>query len=513
MSEHHLPPDSREWPRDPFALLGVAAEVDRREFRQAYVKLIKNFKPEHFPQEFRLIREAYESGLRRIEWRELIGKSSEDAGQDTSSTERDHAPRSQEEPQAKSDADALPRSARGHDSEDPDGHANERNAPFPPPKRPEAFDAKFGVDLPTQLEQLWNLGCEGGEVEAYRRLGELERTHRGNEEIALRLYWLLWSDRRLDTSKAPIDWLTLGLRGGARGPRIRRLFVLELEQSPEQAFRSGAEHLLQRVDDPQARWEVASARWRAAARLERGDRIEQDIEELRPKLQIDEAMWQGLLFEAVEQLAWSTATPQLESLKRYWRELQQLDALRPGTAAQLDRLEFLLQLTEEWRTLVKSAEMPAELSQSVLAAWIAPEHIARKAAEDAARVLNRDGRAAIAMTDRLRKISPALLAQLRTTLGRLQRSTTLGGGAEDDREFLANVIGAVLWRNKSPEYSNLRLRLLDLCLQEMIAPEELATLLESTPDGRFPAVRSVADRLRHDLSVGCVFAAHAAYCS
>src|SRR5262245_58458528 len=57
----HLPEDIRRWPRDPYQVLGVAPRCDPLEARKAYTRLIRHFKPEQYPEHFRLIREAYDS--------------------------------------------------------------------------------------------------------------------------------------------------------------------------------------------------------------------------------------------------------------------------------------------------------------------------------------------------------------------------------------------------------------------------------------------------------------------
>jgi hypothetical protein len=40
--------------------LGIDRSVDLRDLRRAYVRLIRIYRPEHFPDQFRRIREAYE---------------------------------------------------------------------------------------------------------------------------------------------------------------------------------------------------------------------------------------------------------------------------------------------------------------------------------------------------------------------------------------------------------------------------------------------------------------------
>lgn len=45
---------------NPYEILGISPDADQRELKQAYAKLIRTFKPEKHPEEFRRIRAAYE---------------------------------------------------------------------------------------------------------------------------------------------------------------------------------------------------------------------------------------------------------------------------------------------------------------------------------------------------------------------------------------------------------------------------------------------------------------------
>jgi len=45
---------------DPYRLLGVTRNDDRQAVKQAYARLIRQYKPEKHPAEFQRIRQAYE---------------------------------------------------------------------------------------------------------------------------------------------------------------------------------------------------------------------------------------------------------------------------------------------------------------------------------------------------------------------------------------------------------------------------------------------------------------------
>ncbi len=61
MGDYELPEDTRVWPTDPFQLLNVARGADQRTIKTAYTRLIRRFKPEYFPVQFRMLREAYDA--------------------------------------------------------------------------------------------------------------------------------------------------------------------------------------------------------------------------------------------------------------------------------------------------------------------------------------------------------------------------------------------------------------------------------------------------------------------
>lgn len=56
----HLSDDPGDWPVDPFELLGVERGCDEKTLRRAYNRLIREYRPEHDPDEFQKIRDAYD---------------------------------------------------------------------------------------------------------------------------------------------------------------------------------------------------------------------------------------------------------------------------------------------------------------------------------------------------------------------------------------------------------------------------------------------------------------------
>lgn len=45
---------------DPYAVLGAAADWDDDQIRRRYLQLVREFTPEHHPEKFAAVRQAYE---------------------------------------------------------------------------------------------------------------------------------------------------------------------------------------------------------------------------------------------------------------------------------------------------------------------------------------------------------------------------------------------------------------------------------------------------------------------
>jgi curved DNA-binding protein CbpA len=53
---------------DPYAVLGLPADSDDEAIRRRYLELVRQFSPEHHPEKFAAVRQAYES-LRDLDTR------------------------------------------------------------------------------------------------------------------------------------------------------------------------------------------------------------------------------------------------------------------------------------------------------------------------------------------------------------------------------------------------------------------------------------------------------------
>src|SRR5438132_3817785 len=168
MSDPALPDDVSKWPDDPYELFGVPRTVTPRDLKRAYTRLIRAYKPEQFPEQFRRIRAAYESILR---YAELFGRFEE-------------APPPADEPTVR---------------------------PGPPPVADDVPPSP-PAPAPDDLDAIWERAVNGDEAGAYAALREAHQRHPGRPGVLLRLYWLLALNPALDVGRSPCDWLAEGLR-------------------------------------------------------------------------------------------------------------------------------------------------------------------------------------------------------------------------------------------------------------------------------------------------------------
>ncbi len=77
MSDDGLPETS-----DPFELLGVSPDADERTLKRAYATLIKRYRPERAPEEFKRIRAAYDEAVAMGQCRAIAAALDADSGLD-----------------------------------------------------------------------------------------------------------------------------------------------------------------------------------------------------------------------------------------------------------------------------------------------------------------------------------------------------------------------------------------------------------------------------------------------
>lgn len=277
----HLPADPDDWPDNPFELLGVESTASLRELRRAYTRLIRLYKPEHAAREFQKIRGAYELLCEYVrQWR---------------------------------DEDIAPMPT--------DAFSEARSSVKP-------ADASGGETArrwrEQEIDDLWTRAQRGGLTDTYLRYRELATEMPGDEELCLRLYWMLAVAPELAPQEPRCKWLAEALRRGGLSGRAWELYRRELAMHPAEAGSRRCATLLQ-SDGPASRLvALAAQRWQAAGDDdERVARIAADLRILRPRVEReDPTAWIGLLLTAVGWLAWARAPEAAKLMERCRQEAE-----------------------------------------------------------------------------------------------------------------------------------------------------------------------------------------------
>jgi hypothetical protein len=429
MSDAPLPEDLRHWPRDPYELLGVPARCDARAARKAYTKLIRHFKPEQFPEHFRLIREAYETVKRQAQY----------YGQGTAGTPADEGAPDAATPSPTAAAD-LPQST-------------------------------VGVDL---LQIFWDKACSGQEHSAYAELREMYEINPHGSEVPARLYALLLANPELDALRTPCDWLARGARvEGPWGP-CRQLYRREIDDHPDEALSDRFAGFLDAVTPTASVVDILGWRWDALARLGRTELLAEDLRQLAPRLEhADEVTWVRVLLKAADYTAWRP-TSLFDTLRK---EIDSHVHVHSTMGEELARLDFLRELSASWLRIMKGQSDEAPLLKVVPLSWTSPYENRHRVLLEC-RPMADSPESALAKLDVIHRQAPLVSAHLGQTLGWLWQT------APDTREEskLSSAVQEYLGGLDRPvnegDYSLFRRTLLSLCVAEVIAPEVVADVLD-----------------------------------
>ena len=287
-TEPDLPDDINLWPSEPNALFGLDADASRRDLKRAYTRLIRRFKPEHFPDQFRRLREAYDAFDQMLEWREMIAhrQISDLVPEEAQTITWDRS----EDPPADSRKESGQEAAK-----------ESSGVPEPHPDRPVKTSA--GRPAVSDEDQIWNQGLDGSPTDVvYAKLVDLSHKRQLSEAGYARLYWLLTLQPQLDSERDPCTWLIEGSQYHGLGHPLLTILTIDVRR------RSGDVPLLIHADlfdlAKSARQivDLAAIRWLVARRLSRFDVIRTDLDRLRRRFLDEPDEWIALLNAAVNQL-------------------------------------------------------------------------------------------------------------------------------------------------------------------------------------------------------------------
>lgn len=456
MSAHSLPPDRSSWPTDPYRLLGVRRGVSPRDLRKAYLHLVRVFKPEHAPEEFRLIRAAYES--------------LQEGGERTASRDVDDWSRPVD--------------------------ATRVETASPPPDGEE--ETAFRSDP-------WKRAMRGEIDEAYRELAAAASTGSAGEEVYLQLYWLLHLGRRVDAGRPPCDWLIRGLRDcGRSAARLRALLVREAASDPELAVGDRFKAFLTLQAPVSHLSIVAGSRWRAARESGRWKVIVGDLSALRGWVpRADPNLWTQLVSDAATNMAWAPRTEQ-GPFRLLKTEAEQFASQNLQLAHELSSIEYVEHATSGLNRLWSRHEWVPGLHDLLRLTWNQPAPVARARLMAHLAEVSADPVGWFGRFDTLRSEASAALQMLMELPGQLgiqPPSPSEHGDPSDVSLAVADFLASQRWWH----YLSLRPRLLSFCLAEMVSPDALARLIRGRADLRLPDTQHLADVITSDWPLTNVY--------
>ena len=440
MAEHHLPDDPQHWPENPFEVLGVEPTSSEQDIKRAYTRLIRRFKPEHHPEQFRRVREAFEAVNNRIKWLGYF-----------------HLP------ELSSPAPAEDESVPVAKDREPSPLAESRE-----PERPRPV-------IVDPVEDAWKLAVANQRSEAYSRLLDLEHSLPGRADIAMRLYWLLAIQPELDTNRSRHHWLFAALtRSRLAGPAAE-LYRRELDAFPRMALSEPYSRLLE-VDAAGGNLlRVAHQRLKTAGFNRFWAAMNRDLETLATRTAtLEEVGWLGYLVAVAAHAGYERPDPLYESCRNLVATLRHLE-LRESWA--FDQIEEHQHLADVWRA---AADAPQPLLEVVRDAWLSPAEgwknslwrVVAWAADDPVNALIQ-----FDMVARVPERQAVLAAFQRIIDEHAQRPENAY-----PPELIRGLIREFVTTNGRGHYDGMRRELLRLLVREAIDPEEMvqACLLDSS---------------------------------
>lgn len=373
MSPAELPDDFRRWPKEPFKLLGVDAQADERTLKRAYTQLIRKYKPETSPEQFKLIRAAYEQAQSELEFQARFRQHFPDAAEEevkqqvTEKSEASASNRySEQERLEENQSDAANANAFADDKEIRNQRRTSQDTrPAPKPAEPSP----------------WDLAKQGKIRDAFTKLQRTVENDYSQEPVTantfLQMYWLARVYPELQQS--PLQWLAEGIGRFANSYSIFETLrqateedsrvVLSREITAAIFEKPGTEGIIPYLNlrwqtiaknptpEPPANPQFHQLEGQANAKRQSLTQILTELEILRDKLKFDnELLWGRIIIVGLESylvgiyfvdqpLFGYILSGGLLPLEPYLVELRTASHLHRPLESQLDRLDELNHLT------------------------------------------------------------------------------------------------------------------------------------------------------------------------
>ncbi len=485
----HLPDDVHRWPNSPWQLLCVNPGVSKKELRLAYVRLIRKYKPEFYPQQYLRIRSAYDS------LKQTAGKHSETR------------PFESNAPLAQRSIDA--RRLSGCPREPADLLAEQANG-----QTPVTQPIKQKLSVITAAD-CYQQACAGQRQSAYDRLQQLVGEPSVGPEPFAMLYWLLRLDPSLGQGRTPVAWLEDGLeRVGYHGV-LASLFQREIDTDLSPAIGSSWVIRILSSGTISESIELGRKCFRSAARTGQWELMSAILDTLRRRSSpLEPRQWFELLLEVLDCCAWEDASKAQELFRTCWDEIQQLSEWHLEYAHSLYRYDEYSAISTAVNS-VQNHEHPLLrlICDAIVVSWSQTRELLLPVVASFVQEIAADPFAALHELDAVGRINlyaydSRAKTEIGSTAGVLFQSFYQAlGGAQDDSAIIE-------YQNKSKlvldffddvglcTYIKLRRPLLEFCLTNLIQPELVLAVIRSDSQYDFDGTRvCIGDSLERDLSM------------
>lgn len=314
MSEAELPEDFNQWPTDPFRLLGIPDDADTTAIRRAYTRLIRRFKPEHFPQHFIRIRQAYEA----------IGNLSKFAGPNP------HL--GGDQPRENSQSDIVP------PSDLPNELANRIH---------ELVRSSDTQDSRSHIAALWRIVAEGQFEKALQFIQSTNWSEFEYGQIAWAEYWITKLKSPRADSDVAAAVLLRNLQRWRGHDNAMAIAQVELKRHPAFFDQVDLASCLRWMLDVDGIQELLQLRWSAAMRVSSFQTIANDWKWLALEYYEQPRLRVVVQFTVIDFLTWSPEDEHQKLVAELISDLEATVGLDESRIESFDRLDQLRLLHSE----------------------------------------------------------------------------------------------------------------------------------------------------------------------
>ncbi len=521
MSDLDLDEDFTKWPTSAHLLLGVPAAIrDAKELKRAYTRRIKRFKPEQFPEHFRILREAYETMQNAIDFRlrySINDDAIDEASSSTATSETvlqdqgynetesfDRTP-SQSLEVSREAANPIADETIGDSvaSTDTGNLANSRAALSLHNETPLRDPLK-------EIHDAVSLALLGNYDEAFAKLRAEQKSHGPNQHLARALeFWIAKISSNTSGAFSPSQIAFRHLSQGYCSYSEIFAAALEANVNPNVLLQVKLNKLVD-ADRANNIDYFLQMRWQVAARSDNYRIIMEDCKLLNDLYFDRLTRWLTISYQAVHYLLWAKEIEVVEYGMQLAKALDKEYVSLPEYAADLSRIDILITITKNLYDYIKNPVGQKEYWRIFALGWncVAPDW--KRVYLEWMHKVASTPRKTITAIDNLLKRNSLLLSFLRDRCLQItlpEQEDSVREETEPELDLSTDlIIRAFLSSKRSLAYGELREEVLDFCVREAISPSRLCTVIKRQKKGCYLLFKGeFTEQLSQDVTLSFLF--------